>query len=59
MRIIGVDLHTRQQSIAMLNTETGEVIEKILKHDSEELRRFYASTCTPSPRRDRSYRISS
>jgi transposase len=47
MRIIGVDLHTRQQSIAMLNTETGEVIEKILKHDSEELRRFYAALAHP------------
>ena len=41
MRIIGVDLHTRQQSLAMLNTETGEVIERTLKHDNEELRKFY------------------
>ena len=28
MQIIGVDLHTRQQTIAMLNVETGEIVEK-------------------------------
>jgi hypothetical protein len=28
MQIIGVDLHTRQQTVAMLNVETGEVTEK-------------------------------
>jgi transposase len=43
MRIIGVDLHTRQQSLAMLNTETGELIEKTLKHDGEEVRKFYSA----------------
>jgi len=47
MRIIGVDLHTRQQSIAMLNTETGEVIERTLKHDNEELRKFYDAVPRP------------
>jgi hypothetical protein len=25
MRIIGCDLHTRQQTLAMLDTETGEI----------------------------------
>jgi hypothetical protein len=25
MQIIGVDLHTRQQTVAMLNVETGEI----------------------------------
>jgi transposase len=47
MRIIGVDLHTRQQSLAMLNTETGEVIERTLKHDNEELRKFYDAVPRP------------
>jgi hypothetical protein len=28
MRIIGVDLHARQQTIAMLDTDTGELNEK-------------------------------
>ena len=43
MRIIGVDLHTRQQSLAMLNTETGELIEKTLKHDGDDVRKFYST----------------
>ncbi len=30
MQIIGVDLHTRQQTVAMLFVETGEVVEKTL-----------------------------
>jgi hypothetical protein len=28
MKILGCDLHARQQSIAMLDTETGEFTEK-------------------------------
>jgi hypothetical protein len=40
MRIIGVDLHTRQQTIAMLDTETGEVTEKTLQHEGEIVRKF-------------------
>ena len=32
MIIIGCDLHTRSEQIAMLNTETGEVVEKRLDH---------------------------
>jgi len=48
MRIIGCDLHTRQQSIAMLDTETGEVIEKTLQHEGEEVRRFYAQLPRPA-----------
>src|SRR5260370_36979521 len=43
MQIIGVDLHTRQQTIAMLDTETGELIEKTLKHDGDEGRKFYSA----------------
>jgi len=42
MRIIGVDSHMRQQSLAMLNTETGELIEKTLEHDGDEVRKFYS-----------------
>ncbi len=43
MRIIGCDLHTRQQTIAMLDTETGEVVERILRHEADRVREFYAS----------------
>jgi hypothetical protein len=42
MRIIGCDLHARQQTIAMLDTETGEFVEKTLEHDGEELRKSYS-----------------
>jgi hypothetical protein len=41
MQIIGVDLHTRQQTVAMLNVETGEIIEKTLPHEGDSVREFY------------------
>src|SRR6267378_1447167 len=47
MRIIGVDLHTRQQSLAMLDTDTGEVIEKTLQHEGDEVREFYSALPGP------------
>jgi transposase len=47
MRMIGVDLHTRQQSVAMLDTDTGEVIEKTLKHEGDEVREFYSALPGP------------
>lgn len=47
MRIIGCDLHARQQSIAMLETETGEVMETTLEHEGEEVRKFYAALPPP------------
>lgn len=47
MRIIGVDLHARQQAIAMLDDETGEYVEKVLQHESDQVRQFYAAL--PSP----------
>ena len=33
MKIIGCDLHAAQQTIAMLDRETGEVVEQTLTHD--------------------------
>jgi hypothetical protein len=43
MRIIGVDLHTRQETIAMLDTETGELVEKVLMHEGSDVRNFYST----------------
>src|SRR5713226_2694038 len=43
MRIIGVDLHTRQQTLAMWDSETRELVEKTLKHDGDEVREFYSA----------------
>lgn len=47
MRIIGCDLHARQQTIAMLDTDTGEVVEKTLKHEAEKVREFYSTLPGP------------
>ena len=43
MKIVGCDLHARQQSIAMVDTETGELTEKRLMHEGNAVREFYAS----------------
>jgi transposase len=42
MKIVGCDLHTRYQQIAMLDEETGELVERRLEHESGEARTFYA-----------------
>ena len=47
MRIIGCDLHARQQTVAMLDTDSGELVEKTLQHDGEELRKFILNFLTP------------
>ncbi len=47
MRIIGCDLHARQQTIAMLDTETGELVDKTLEHEGEKVREFYAALPGP------------
>jgi hypothetical protein len=47
MKIIGCDLHTRYQQIAMLDEETGELIERRLEHASGEARAFYAALAGP------------
>ena len=43
MRIIGCDLHAAQQTIAMLDRDTGERIERTLKHEGSVVRDFYGS----------------
>jgi transposase len=43
MKIVGCDLHARQQSIAMVDTETGEFSEKTIPHEGNEVREFYAA----------------
>ena len=53
MRIIGVDLHTRQQSVAMLDTDTREVVNAAIKHEGNIVREFYGNPPTASAMRDR------
>ena len=48
MRIIGCDLHVAQQTIAMLDGDTGEVVERTLTHDGDAVREFYASIPGPA-----------
>ena len=43
MKIVGCDLHARQQTIAMVDTETGEFTEKTLAHEGNAVREFYAA----------------
>lgn len=47
MRIIGCDLHARQQTIAMLDTDTGEMVEKTIPHEGDQVREFYAALPRP------------
>ena len=43
MKIVGCDLHTKQQTIAMVDTETGEFTGKTLAHEENKVREFYAA----------------
>jgi hypothetical protein len=47
MKIVGCDLHTRYQQIAMLDQESGEWIERRLEHENGEARAFYAALPAP------------
>jgi len=47
MKIIGVDLHTQQQTIAMLDDGTGELVEKELEHAGDQVREFYSALPRP------------
>ena len=48
MSIIGCDLHTRYQVIAMLEVEGGEVVGRRLEHENGEAKTFYAGLPKPS-----------
>ena len=43
MKIVGCDLHARQQTVAMVDTETGEFTAKTLSHEGNAVRAFYAA----------------
>src|SRR5215469_13907735 len=47
MLIIGCDFHSRFQQIAMVDTETGELIERRLDHNNGEAKKFYAELKKP------------
>lgn len=43
MLIIGCDFHSRFQHIAMLDTQTGEIVERRLEHETGDAEQFYRS----------------
>src|ERR1700683_1163326 len=47
MRIIGCDFHTRQQPLARLDTETGELVKMTLLHEGNNVREFYSALPHP------------
>ena len=47
MRIIGCDLHARQQTLAMLDTATGEAVNVTLTHEGNNVREFYSTLPGP------------
>ena len=47
MRSIGCDLHARQQTLAMLDTTTGEVANLTLAHEGNQVREFYSRLPRP------------
>jgi transposase len=47
MRIIGCDLHARQQTLAMLDTTTGEMVNLTLMHEGNNVREFYSKLPRP------------
>ena len=48
MIIIGCDFHTRIQQIAMLDPSTGEIVERCLEHENDDVERFYAALPGPA-----------
>src|SRR5262245_48128446 len=47
MILVGCDLHSRKQQVAVLDTNTGEVLEEELAHHGDAVERFYRAL--PSP----------
>src|SRR5512132_2142053 len=47
MILVGCDLHTRKQQVALLNTDTGELWDQELSHDGDAIERFYAPLPAP------------
>jgi transposase len=47
MTLVGCDLHSRKQQVAVLDTTTGEVLEQEVVHDGDAVERFYRSLRPP------------
>jgi transposase len=47
MTLVGCDLHSRKQQVAVLVTDTGEVLEQELLHGGDAVERFYRALPRP------------
>lgn len=47
MTLVGCDLHSRKQQVAVLDTDTGEVLEQELLHEGDAVERFYRALPRP------------
>ena len=47
MTLVGCDLHSRKQQVAVLDTTTGEVLEEELLHDGDAVEQFYRALPRP------------
>ena len=47
MTLVGCDLHTRKQHVAVLDTDTGKVRDQALAHAGDAVERFYAALPPP------------
>src|SRR5258708_25168836 len=47
MTIVGCDLHTRKQQVAVLHADTGEVVEQELLHAGDAVEQFYRTLPRP------------
>src|SRR6266852_6112936 len=47
MILVGCDLHSRTQQVAVLDTRTGELVEQELTHEGDAVERFYRALPPP------------
>lgn len=47
MTLVGCDLHSRMQQVAVLDTRTGELVEQQLAHEGDAVERFYRALPPP------------
>jgi hypothetical protein len=57
MTLVGCDLHTRKQQVAVLDTETGEMYERHLSHAGDAAEQLYRALPGPVTVGIRAHRV--
>ena len=57
MTLVGCDLHSRKQQVAVLDTTTGEIREQELAHAGDAVEQFYRALPPPVTIRHRDHRL--